>query len=218
MRLLNLFSGTDSVAKPWRENGHDVISVDIDPRFNPEICDDILQIDYTTLPIPDVVWSSPPCDQYSRARTRAKTPRNLVLADSLAAKALEIIKHFQKLNPDLIWFVENGNSTMLWEREVSRDLKTYVVLDYCQYDGPGYRKRTRIAHSDNLHWTPRPLCDPKVCPQCVDGKHLVTAQRGPGKGKDYKTDRCSLDMLHGLPRQLTEEILSICQNHMWQLI
>ena len=80
MRLLNLFSGTDSVAKPWKENGHDCISVDIDPRFNPEICDDILQIDYATLPIPDVIWASPPCDQYSRARTRAKTSRNLVLA------------------------------------------------------------------------------------------------------------------------------------------
>jgi hypothetical protein len=46
MRLLNLFSGTDSVAIPWRENSHEVISMDIDPRYNPEICDDILQLDY----------------------------------------------------------------------------------------------------------------------------------------------------------------------------
>ena len=42
MRLLNLFSGTDSVAIPWREAGHEVTSVDIDPRYNPEICKDIL--------------------------------------------------------------------------------------------------------------------------------------------------------------------------------
>jgi len=218
MRLLNLFSGTDSVAKPWRENGHDCISVDIDPRFNPEICDDILQIDYTTLPIPDVIWASCPCDQYSRARTRAKTPRNLALADSLVAKAIEIIQYFQKLNPELMWFVENGDSTMLWDREVARHLTNYVVLDYCQYNGPGYRKRTRIAHSANLIWNPRPLCDPETCKQCVDGKHIRSAQRGPCKGKDKQLDRCSLDTLHGLPRELTEEILGVCQNHMWQAI
>lgn len=90
MKLLKLFSGTDSVAKPWRENGHEVISVDIDPRLNPEICEDILQLSYCKLPIPDCIFSSPPCDQYSRCRTRAKTPRNLVLADCLLAKAIEI--------------------------------------------------------------------------------------------------------------------------------
>ena len=160
MRLLNLFSGTDSVAKPWRENGHDCISVDIDPRFNPEICDDILQIDYTILPIPCATWASCPCDQYSWARTRAKTLRNLALADSLVAKTMETIKYFQNLNPDLIWFIENRNSTMLWKRNLAKDLTTHKILDYYQYNGPGYRKQTRIAHSPNIQRNPRPLCDP----------------------------------------------------------
>ncbi len=124
-----MFSGTGSVGKPWREAGHEVISVDIDPRYNPEICEDILRLSYCKLPTPDVIWASPPCDQYSRARTRAKHPRNLTLADSLVAKAIEIIAYFQELNPDLIWFIENGDTTLLWGREVARDLKTYVVLD-----------------------------------------------------------------------------------------
>ena len=218
MRQLNLFSGTDSVAIPWREKGHDCISVDIDPRYSPEICEDILQLAYCKLPAPDVIWSSPPCDQFSRCRTRAKTPRNLALADSLVAKGIEIIQYFQKMNPDLIWFIENGDSTMLWKREVARNLINYVVLDYCAYNGPGYRKRTRIAHSNNIQWNPRPLCGPKTCGQCVDGKHKLSAQRGPAKGKDKKLDRCSLDTLRGLPRELTEEILAVCRGHMWQLI
>ena len=175
MRLLNLFSGTDSVAMPWRENNHEVISVDIDPRYRPEICEDILQLSYCKLSTPDVIWASPPCDQYARCRTRAKTPGNLALADSLAAEAIEIMSYFQQLNPDLVWFIESGDTTMLWGREVARDLTNYVVLDYCQYHGPGYRKRARIAHSENLHWIPRPLCDPKACAQCVDGRHILTA-------------------------------------------
>ena len=120
MKLLELFSGTGSVGRPWRENNHEVISVDIDPRYQPEICEDILQLSYCKLPIVDIVWASPPCDQYSRARTRGG-PRNLVLADSLVSKTIEIIKYFQTLNPDLIWFIENGGSTLLWGREAAKD-------------------------------------------------------------------------------------------------
>ena len=73
MRLLNLFSGTDSVAIPWREAGHEVTSVDIDPRYNPEICEDILQLSYCKLETPDVICASPPCDQFAQCRARAKT-------------------------------------------------------------------------------------------------------------------------------------------------
>jgi len=219
MKLLELFSGTGSVGRPWRENNHEVISVDIDPRYQPEICEDILQLSYCKLPIVDIVWASPPCDQYSRARTRGG-PRNLVLADSLVSKTIEIIKYFQTLNPDLIWFIENGDSTMLWTREVAKDLTNYVTLDYCCYDGPGYRKRTRIAHSDNIVWKPRSPCDPKSCQQCIDGKHIKTAQRGkqsdPKQSRD--NDTCTLDQLHGLPRQLTQEIYTICNREIWQVI
>ncbi len=220
MKLLELFSGTGSVGKPWREAGHEVRSVDVDGRFGADIVEDILQLSYCKLQVPDVIWASPPCDQYARCRTRAKTPRNFGLADSLVAKALEIIQHFQRLNPDLIWFLENGDSTLLWGREVAKDLTKYVKLDYCSYQGAGYRKRTRIAHSDNLQWMPRPLCDPKTCSQVVDGRHILTAQQGPAKRKGVrnKQDTCSLDVLHALPRELTEEILKVCEGHQWELV
>ena len=184
----------------------------------PTLCD-IRELAYCKLPVPDVIWASPPCDQYARCRTRAQTPRNFALADSLVAKALEIIEQFQRLNPALIWFLENGDSTLRWGREVAKDLTKYVVLDYCRYGGPGYRKRTRIAHSDNLHWVPRPLCDPKTCAQCVDGRHILTTQQGPGKKAGVRNieDKCSLDLLHALPRELTEEILRVCERHQWEL-
>ena len=71
----------------------------------------------------------------ARARALFNAPRNLVLADSLVAKAIEITFYFQKLNPDLIWFVENCDSAMLWGKDVAKDFKNYVMLDYCQYNG-----------------------------------------------------------------------------------
>ena len=221
MKLLNLFSGTGSVSKPWRAKGHEAWDVDVDSRFSPETCEDILQWDYTMLPfIPDVIWSSPPCTEYSRAKTRGP-PRNFKLADSLVKKALEIIHYFEKKNPALIWFLENGDSTLLWGRECVSDLNWFVQLDYCQY-GTLYRKRTRIAHSMNVHWEPRPLCVPKTCPACPDGKrHLKSAQRGPDKtlrGEDRKFDRCTVDELHALPKPLTEEILKVCEAHTWEVL
>ncbi len=101
---------------------------------------------------------------------------------------------------------------------MASDLTNYVRLDYCQY-GTAYRKRTRIAHSDNIQWAPRPLCDPKICSQVINGRHVLTAQQGPGKkgGVRDRQDTCSLDMLHGLPRELTEEILKVCESHQWEL-
>ena len=104
--LLELFSGTGSVGRPWREAGHRVFSVDCDPRHSPESCGDILERDYRSLATPDAIWASVPCEQYSIARTRAKTPRNYELADSLVARTVQIIKHFQHLNPELIWFAK----------------------------------------------------------------------------------------------------------------
>ena len=206
--LLELFSGTGSVGRPWREAGHRVDSVDLDSRHDPEVCEDILEWDYRRLDTqpPDVIWCSCPCEQYSIARTRAKTPRNYQHADALVAKAWEIIKHFQNLNPELIWFVENPDSSQLWSRAVAWDLYPRVRLDYCAYGTP-YRKRTKVA--TNVLWTPRALCNPRTCPACENGRHIKSAQKGPSSGKG-PADNCGLDELHALPRALTDEIMAVC--------
>ncbi len=218
MKLLELFSGTCSVGMPWREAGHEVLSLDIDGRYNPEIVCDILHWSYCKCEVPDVIWASVPCEQYSRARTTGRRPRNFELADSLVAKASEIIQYFLRSNPALLWFIENPDSSLLWRRDVASEFAPYVRLDYCQY-GTAYRKRTRVA--TNVVWVPRPLCD-QACHACVDGRHVLTAQRGPGKKGGVRTrsgeDGCSLDQLHGLPRDLCEEILRVCEGDQWQLL
>ena len=137
-----------------------------------------------------------------------------MLADSLVAKAIEIIKYFQARNPEknVAWFVENPDSSQLWSRDIARDLNPHVRLDYCQY-GTAYRKRTRIA--TNAAWTPRPLCDKNTCPSVIDGRHVKSAQKGPTRENRTSRrlgDTCSLDTLHALPRALTGEILAITQN------
>ena len=95
MLLLDLFSGTGSVGKVFRENVWAVFSLDIDPKAHPTLLIDILHVARSDLPEHvDAVWASPLCTHYARARTKAKTPRNLVYADSLAAKARDIISWY----------------------------------------------------------------------------------------------------------------------------
>ena len=95
MRLLKLCSGTGSVSVPFRENGWGVVEVDWDDRHGPTHVVDITTWDYTVYPQDyfQIVWCSPDCTQYSRARTKAKTPRNLEKADELVAACLRIVNY-----------------------------------------------------------------------------------------------------------------------------
>ena len=213
-RLLSLFDGTGSICKPFREAGWEIQSLDVDGRFGATVQEDILQWDYTQEPVPDVIFSGVPCEQYSQAKTRGV--RNYALADKLASRQWLIVKHFLEKNPFLIYFIENPAFSHLWKRECAREFKNpHVILDYCAYGSP-YRKRTRLATNSN--YVPRELCDPRSCVSCVDGKHTMTAQRGPCKGKDFTADRFTVDQLHAYPEPLVKEIFDHIANSSWEVI
>ena len=98
MRLLELFSGTKSVSKIAKSLGWETISLDIDPKFNPDFCMDIMDFDYTQFPKNhfSFVWASPDCIAYSVARTKAKIPRDEAIAasDVLVEKTRQIFSSF----------------------------------------------------------------------------------------------------------------------------
>ena len=72
-KLLELFSGTMSIGKIFRARGWDVVSIDNDARMQPTILADIGTFDYRMLGGRfDAIWCSPPCTQYSIARSNAK--------------------------------------------------------------------------------------------------------------------------------------------------
>ena len=196
-RALFLCSGTGSVGEPFRRNGWEVVDVDWDSRYGAEVVADIMTWDYKAA-FPqghwDVIWASPDCTQYSRARTTARKPRDLEGADKLVAKCREIVDYFQ---PN-VYFIENPDSGLLKTRTVVAGLP-FVRVDYCMYGAP-YRKRTRIW-TNAAHWTPK-LCDRS---HIIDGKHAMTAQRGTCKNRGI-SDRCTLDQLHRLPTELCWEI------------
>lgn len=175
MRLLDLCSGTHSINKSLPRDVH-MTSVDISAKYNPTIVSDIRTWNYKRQ-FPrgyfDVIWASPPCTQYSVAKTVGT--RNYAEADSIVKRCLEIIRYFQ---PPM-WFMENpGGGAKLQNRPFMREWNRYKhTCCYCRY-GYNYRKITNI-------WTNRKGLCLKVCntnTPCSTfakyGRHLHTSQGG----------------------------------------
>jgi site-specific DNA-cytosine methylase len=195
MRLLELFCGTKSISRTIGNKFTEVINLDFNPKYSPTICCNILTWDYTIYPPGhfDVIWSSPDCTQYSKAKTRGE--RNLTLANSVVMKTIEIINYFQPR----LWFMENPQTGLLKAQPFMSSLPYYDV-DYCQY-GYSYRKRTRI-------WTNKQgfegkLCNKETCTQVKDGRHLNSCGNGYKKYSDRivsKEEKYSLppELIHAL--------------------
>ena len=178
--LLELFAGTHSMGKAFREAGWDVYSVDNDPSRNATWIGDVREFDPATLPRrPDLIWASPVCTQYSVCRQRAKAPRDLEWADSLVLAALRIQEAC-----GCPMLMENPYSSLLKKRPFMRDI-SHVAVDYCKWWSEGFphrcRKRTAI-YRVGADWEPsRPLCN-HDCGFCEGNRHLEaignsTAQR-----------------------------------------
>ncbi len=201
MRLLELFSGTGSVGRVFREAGWETVSVDVAPTGPCDLITNILTLDPVEVnarhgPF-DAVWASPPCTMYSRARTRAKAPRDFEKADGLVAKALDFI---QIVNPKF-WFIENPWTGLLKTRPVMAGLPPPVVVDYCRF-GTLFKKRTAIwTNAARLKGL---LCRPGTrCSAWAGGCHPSAAQRA---GK-CKGDRHALSELHTVPSALVKAVV-----------
>jgi hypothetical protein len=207
MRALVLFCGTKSIDFALERAGFEVVSVDMEAKFNPTHVADIMEWDYKQYPKGhfDFCWGSPCCTHFSRARTTAKTPRDLLGACALVAKTLEIFEYFQ-----CAYALENPQTGLLKEQSIMQGLP-FNDVTYCKY-GYSYKKATRVWHTLGDTWTPLPMCC-KATPCDVFarlGYHKQTAQRGSGriKGTLKPSDQCSLEQLYSMPPTLCDEIAS----------
>ena len=205
-RALVLFRGTGSVDRSLEAAGFQVDSLDCDPKCRATWTSDVLEWEAWRHMMPgryDFIWASPPCQQYSIARTTAKTPRNLELADRIVARTLEIIRELQPKG----WLMENPATGFLKTRDVVQGLP-YRDVSYCMYsDGINhlYRKPTRLWGFLPL-FIPRDMCSYQNPCQfsSATGRHPTCAQRF--NPKCFVGTKHTLNQLYSMPQQLTNDI------------
>ena len=213
MKILELFAGSRSIGKAAQKLGMEVFSSDIQEFEDINYAVDILDFDVSRLPwTPDIIWASPPCTFFSVAsighhwnRDHSPKSENAILGINIVSKTIEIIKFFEKQNPNLKWFFENPRGK-LRKLNVVKDLPRVSVW-YCQYNDT--RAKPTDIWSNNIFslfnptgWVPRE--------QCFNGNkkcHHEEAPRGSRTGTqgikgDYNRSK--------IPNELCIEILKSC--------
>jgi hypothetical protein len=164
MKVLELFAGSRSIGKVCDELEIRCFSSDWTPFDGVEYAVDINQFDTEKVPfIPDVIWASPPCTTFSVASigkhwTLDRRPKSedALMGLQILKKTIEIIKYYQKYNPNLIWHIENPRG-MMRKIDVWNDIQhVRHTVTYCQY-GDTRMKPTDIW-TNNYNWDPKPAC------------------------------------------------------------
>ncbi len=200
MKILELFSGTESFSKVARARGHECFTVDNDPQFKPDLCKDIMDLKVVDIPFkPDVIWASPPCQTFSMASVyrhwnKDRTPKTLQ-----CIKAIATVNHLLKIIKDLnpkFYVIENPRA-MLRKQEFMQHLPR-VTVSYCQY-GDKVMKPTDLF--TNVPIEPR-LCGPgRPCHE--------SAKRGSDRGTQNQNRSPMKRVI--VPPQLCKEIIIACE-------
>ena len=203
MNVLELFAGSRSIGKVAEKSGHNVFSVDWENYDGIDLVKDISQLTKDDIPfIPDMIWASPDCTTYSIAacsthRENTVNPKTEYAkqCDTTNIHFINLIKEYLKINPNLVYFIENPRGMMRkmpWIQEFNRH-----TVWYCKYGD--IRAKPTDIWTNSTTWIPRPICKNgnKDC-------HHQPAPRGSktgtqGLGKSYDRSK--------IPQQLCEEII-----------
>lgn len=199
MKILELYSGTESFSKVAKANGHEVFTVDFNPKFKPDLCCDMIYFNVRMLPKewrnPDFIWCSPPCETFSLSGNSMfmgfPTTSKTYIGLALAYKCIEVI---QKLKPKF-WVIENPRAGLrsVW---FMKPLEKTTV-SYCQYGGKNM-KPTDIWNNFGFKGK---------CCKNGDSCH-ESAPRGSNKGTSGEK---STEVRGKIPEELCLEIIKCCK-------
>jgi len=111
LNVLDLFSGLKGWSQAFEDRGHTVVTVDIDEKFNPTICQDIMTLetmDFRRFGYFDIILASPPCNCFSVASIGKHWKNGK--PDEETRNAIRLVSHTLGLILELLprwWILEN---------------------------------------------------------------------------------------------------------------
>lgn len=203
--FIELFSGSGNMTKAFKQAGYKTLSIDIEKKFNPDICKNILDLTINDLPNdfknPTVIWASPPCpcfsvctiSKYWDKRLQPKSSQTYI-ALALVYKTIELIK---ELKPQF-WFIENPRG-ILRKINFMQNL-TRKTVTYCKYGD--IRQKPTDIWNNCINWIPKKKCLPG------DNCHQASP-RGTKSGTQGLSNAFERSII---PFELCQEIAAACNN------
>jgi site-specific DNA-cytosine methylase len=201
---LDLFSGLGGWSQPALDAGHEVVRVELDPKFSAvpgTVTMDVRDFKETGF---DLVLASPPCQGFSVAAIgrnwRSSLDAGYVPVTDSARLGLELAKWTFETAPKLgrnVW-IENPRA-MLRTQSFTRALPRATVT-YCQYGLP-FQKPTDLWGVWPAAWKPKAMCKPKQ--PCHEA-----ASRGAKTGLQGVRDPAKRSLV---PYALGKEVLEACR-------
>ena len=137
--------------------------MDMDPTHGATHTTDVLRLAYKDMPVPDLVWASPPCTTYSMAANwvrhrEAGTARPLtedaVMADRIVRHTIRMVRYWEARNPRLRVCIENPRGHL--RHLVVMKAFHRVTVKYSEYGWP-IHKPTDLFTNFELTLPPPPV-------------------------------------------------------------
>jgi len=172
LKCLELWAGDSTGlegARLMHPNNTQITTLDIDPKFNPDICKDIIEVSEEEIrkkmrlapnERPFFIWASPDCSVFSVAGfghghfdAETLAPKS-DKAHDLVIRHKHTLRLIMALNPHF-FIIENPRGLlrkMDWMKQLPRETVTY-----CQY-GDFRMKPTDLFGRFPALWNPQPIC------------------------------------------------------------